>query len=312
MLAIPAMAQSASGRPVRIVVGFAAGAGVTDGLARLYGEKLSDLLKAPVIVENKPGAGQIAAVRLLQQAQPDGNTLWMATGSALAQGPAFRTDLPYRPLKDFTFLNMVATTPAVLVVHPDTPVKSVRELIAYAASNPGKLTYGSAGVGSSNHLHIELLMNRTGVKMTHVPYKNDADMIRDVIAGTVQVALSTGQTTIPHVAAGKVRALAVTSQQRLAALPGVPAADEIDVKGFKEIVPYSFFGLVGPAGMPPDTVKRLSDLISKVSAMPDVVARVRGSMFAEPAAGSPEEFRAFIEQEYDKWTAIGRVVTLSN
>lgn len=308
-LATKASAQAYPSRPIRILVAFTVGA--TDALARLYAQKLSEQLGVPVIVEAKPGAGQVLAIRTLQQSAPDGYTLYMGTGSSLAQGPGMRRDLPYDPLKDFTFLSMVATTPGVVVVHPELPGRNLRELVQRAMANPGKLNYGSAGVGAANHLQMELLMSRTGTQLTHVPYKNDVDMMLAISQGDVHVGLTTAQTAMPLIQSGKVRVLSATSRKRLSFLANIPALDESEVADLGALDPYSFFGLVGPAGMPAPVAARLTEAINKVSASQDVAARVRETLFSEPVTGSGSAaFRSFVQDELQKWSVVGRRVKL--
>jgi tripartite-type tricarboxylate transporter receptor subunit TctC len=296
-----------SSRPIRIMVGFAAG-GRADTIARLYASKLQELLGAPVIIDNKPGASQLLAITPLLSARPDGTTMVLATGSALTQGPGVRKDLPYDPLKDFTLVAMVATAPGVFFVNPEVPVRSMRELIAYAKANPGKLNYGSAGVGAANHLQMEYVKNITGIDITHIPYKSDQDVTRECVAGTVHVGLTIAQIPVPFVKVGKLNALAVTGSKRLPALPDVPNLAETGVAELKGIDNYTFYGLVGPAGMPGPLVERINEAVNKVSTMPDVVHQMRDLLFYDPVTGSPASFRQYIERELPKWRELGKTV----
>ena len=310
ILALPAFAQQFPSKPIRIILAFAPG-GTTDTVARLYGQKMSELLGTPIIIDNKPGGQQLVAIRALMQAPPDGYTLFAATGSALAQNPPLRKDLPYDPLKDFSLIGIAVTNPGVIFINVDLPVRSMRELVAYSIANPGKLNYGSAGVGTAGHLAIELLMSITGMKMTHVPYKADSEVIREVIAGNVHVGIMTTLNTVSFVNAGKIRAVAVTTEERLPYLPDVPSLPQTGIKGIIALDPHTFISFVGPAGMPAAVVARLNEAINKVSAMPDVASRVRGTLYAEPATTTPASFREFVEKEQVKWKAIAKTVNLS-
>jgi tripartite-type tricarboxylate transporter receptor subunit TctC len=309
LLALPALAQDYPSRPIKILVGFGAG-GTTDSVARLYGQKLSEVLNAPVIIDNKPGANQITAIRALMAAPPDGYTLYAASASSLVQNPALRSNLGYDPLKDFTLLGVEVTNPGVIFVGNDLPVHTIKELVAYANANPGKLNYGSAGLGTAGHLAAEALMSATGIKMTHIPYKADADVIREVMAGSVHVGIMTTLNTVQAIKAGKIRAIAVTTVKRLPYLPDVQGLGETGVKSLAALEPHTFISLVGPAGMPAPVVAKLNDAINKVSAMPDVSTRVRESLYAEPATMSPAAFREFTERQLAIWRELGKTVKL--
>ena len=184
-------AQPFPSRPIRILVGFAPG-GATDLIARLYAQQLKDALNTPIIVENKAGASELMAIRTLMSSPADGYTLWLAAGSSLTMGPAVRKDLPYEPAKDFTQIGLVATAPGVFFVHPSVPVRTLAELIAYAKENPGKLNYGSAGVGSSSHLQMEYMLKAAGVSMTHIPYKAANESVQAVAGGSVHPSQARG------------------------------------------------------------------------------------------------------------------------
>lgn len=309
-LNFPVEAQDLSGRPIRLIVGFSAG-GATDAVARVYAEKMGTILNTPVIVENKPGAAQILAVKTLMAAPPDGHTLYLGTGSSLAQGPGMRTDLPYDPLKDFSLIGLVATTPGVIIVDPNLPINSVKELLEYSKSHPGKLSYGSAGVGTASHLETEYLMSLTGDSWTHVPYKSDGEVVREIAAGRIQLSISTTQQAMPLIGSGQLKALAVTTAERLPYLPNVPALPQTGIKGIEGIDPYTFYGLVGPKGMPAPLVARINAAINEISAMPDVATRMRNILFADPRTSTPESFRAFMEKDISKWHVVGSKVKLT-
>jgi len=307
--ALPAWAQPYPSRPIKIIVAFGAG-GTADSIARLYGQKMSEVLNTPVIIDNKPGANQITGIRALMASPPDGYTLYAATGSSLVQNPALRPGLPYDPLKDFTLVGIAVTNPGVIFVSPALPIHTIKELVAYDAANPGKLNYGSAGLGTAGHLAAEALMSATGLKMTHVPYKSDSDVIREVMGGSVHVGIMTTLNTVQAVKAGQIRAIAVTSEKRLPYLPDVQALPEVGMKNLAALDPHTFISIVGPAGMPPDVVAKLSDAINKTSAMPDVVDRVRNTLNAEPTVGTPASFRQFVDAQLAIWRGIGKTVKL--
>ena len=308
-LSFPSAAQQFPSKAIRILVAFGPG-GTTDSVARLYGQKMSELLKTPVIVENRPGGNQLTAIRALQNSSPDGYTLYLGTGSSLVQNPALRKELPYDPLKDFTPIGLAVTNPGVVYVNPDLPVHSIDELVAYSAAHPGKLNYGSAGIGTAGHLGIEALMSVTGMKLTHVPYKSDADAIREAMVGTVQVGMMPTLNAVPFIKAGKIRAIAVTTMQRVLELPDVPSLTESGIKGLTALDPHTFEGFVGPAGMSPSVVATLNEAVNKISGMPDVAARVRENLHSEPATSTPSSFREFIEKEIATWKELGKTVKL--
>lgn len=308
LLALPALAQNFPSRPIKILVAFGAG-GTADTVARLYGQKMSEVLNTPVIIENRPGANQMVAIRTLMAAPPDGYTLYAAVGSTI-QNPALRQNLGYDPLKDFSLIGMAVTNPGVIFVSPSLPIHNIKELVEYSKANPGKLNYGSAGLGTAGHLAAEALISATGLKMTHIPYKADAEVIRETMAGNVHVGIFTTLNTVPAVKAGNIRAIAVTTEKRLPYLPDVQALPEVGMKNLGALDPHTFVSFVGPAGMPPAIVNQLNDAINKVSAMPDVVNRVRNTFNAEPGTGSPAQFRAFVESQLATWREIGKTVKL--
>jgi tripartite-type tricarboxylate transporter receptor subunit TctC len=297
-------------KPIRIVIGFSA-AGSTDTLARFYAQKLGEVLKASVIVENKAGGGQVIAIKTVMASPPDGYTLYLGSGSAFSQGPGVRKDLPYDPLKDLTLIGLVATAPGVIIAAPSLPVRSIAELVKYSNAHPTQLNYGSSGIGSASHLQGEYLISLAGIKMAHIPYKADAEIIREMAAGSVHMGMTPVQGAIAHISSGRVKALAVTGSRRLKGLPDVPSLAESGIKGLAGIDPYTYYGLAGPAGLPPATVNTLNEAINKVSKRPDVAAQLRERQFAEPGTGSPESFRSYIEEDLKKWREFGKVVKLT-
>ncbi|MDO9437248.1 tripartite tricarboxylate transporter substrate binding protein [Hydrogenophaga sp.] len=308
--ALPAFSQAFPSRPIKIIVAFAPG-GSSDTLSRLYGQKMSEILNTPVIIENRPGANQVTAIRALMASPPDGYTLYAATGSALTQNPALRKDLPYDPLKDFSYIGMAATNPGVIFVSNDLPVHSLPELFAYAKANPGKLNYGSAGLGTAGHLAAEALMSAGNFKMTHIPYKNDAEVIRETMSGSVHLGIFTTLNTVQPIKAGRIRGISVTTPKRLSYLPEVPGLSESKLGGLEAMDPHTFAAFVGPAGMPQDVVAKLNDAINKASQSPDVAARVRETLNAEPVTSTPASFRQSVEKQLALWRELGKTVKLS-
>jgi tripartite-type tricarboxylate transporter receptor subunit TctC len=300
-----APAQQFPSKPITLFVGYGAG-GTTDAIARMYAAKLQELLKTPVVVENRPGASELQAVRPLIAASPDGHALYLGTGSALAQGPAIRKDLNYDPLANFSPVAMVAVGEAIVGVRPEVPVKSLAELIRYAKSNPGKLSYGSGGVGSGNHLLSEFMLLATGASIVHIPYKSDLESTRDLVGGNVDLLMTSPLTILPFVREGKIRAIAVTGPQRLKALPDVPTVTESGVPELSTMGSYTFFGLVGPAGMPAPIVQQINEAINKIAVMPDVAQSMREKFQLEPATLPAAALRQHMEKEMAKWREAGK------
>lgn len=305
VVAATACAQQFPSRPIRILIGFGPGGG-TDNIARLYALKLQEILNTPVVVENRPGASELLAAQPVMSAAPDGHTLWLGTGSALAQGPGVRKDLPYDPIRNFSQVALVAEGEAVLTVRTAVPVRTLPELLAYAKANPGKLNYGSGGVGAGNHLLGEYVQMMTGISAVHVPYKSDVEVVRDAAAGNVDFAFTTLSLTLPFIQEGKVRPIAVTGSQRLRILPDVPSVGEAGVAELKGMGSYTFFGLMGPAGMPPAVVQRLNEAINQIAVMPDVSQRMRETYLWQPMTSTPASFRQHMEKELAKWRELGR------
>ncbi len=303
-------AQQYPSKPIKIVIGLGAG-GTADTLSRYFAQKLTSALNTPVIVENKPGAGQLIAINTLIASPPEGYTLAILAGSAFGQGPALRKDLTYDPLKDFSIIGVVARAPGVIVMGKDLPVRTLRELVNYSIANPNRLNYASAGVGAASHLQVELLASLTGMKITHIPYKADADIMRELTAGTVQLGMSPIQGAMPHIASGKVRALAVTGSRRNSALPDVPSLSESDFKGLDGVDPYSYYGFVGPKGMPAARISMLNDAANRIMKAPDVVSFMHERLYMEPEAGSPAAFQSFIEKDLAKWKTLSNVIKLA-
>lgn len=296
-----AWAQVGSASPMRILVGASPG-GSTDTLARTIGAEMSRILGRQIIIENRAGAGGNLAADAVAKAAPDGNTLLMSFTSH-AINAALYPPLPFDPVKDFTALTCVATQPSVLVAHPSVPVKDVRELIAYAKSRPGKLNFAIGGIGSSLHLAGDLFKMQTGLFIVNIPYRGTAPAVQDVIAGQVDLMFAPMVNTLQSIRAGRLKALGVTSRQRLAQLPDVPAISEV-VPGYES---SAWFGLFGPARMDPALARRLSDA-ARQSVQSAEVRRRLETDGANPVGNAPEEFSRFVESEIERW---GRVVRFS-
>ena len=300
VLAAPGGAHAQQGpwpaKPVRVVVAFSAG-GTTDILARSVAQKLSDQLKQPFVIENKPGGGGNIGTEAVVRAAPDGYTLIVNSVGPMAVNQTLYKNLSYDPLKDLVPVVQIADVPNVLVVHPSIPARTFEEFLAYAKANPGKLSYGSTGVGTSSHLSSFMLSQRIGVDTLHVPYKG-ANALNDLLAGRLQFMFATIPSVIQHIKAGKLRALAVSSAQPSRALPGVPTVAQ---KGFAGFEAGSWFGFFAPKGTPQAVIAQLNRAVN--AALPQLEAQmVREG--ADPVGGTPEQFGAFTQKEYEKWQLI--------
>ena len=288
-------------KPVRFVVGFTPG-GPSDILARALGQKLAERFGQQVVIENHPGAGGNLAAELVAKSAPDGHTWLLGNNSILATNQSLYRSLPYDPVKDFVPVAFVAIQPNILVVHPGLSVSSVKELITFSKANPGKLNYASTGSGAAAHLSGELFKAMTGVDMVHVPYKGAQPALTDLIAGQVQLMFATSVSVIPYIKAGRLRALAVTTAQRSAAMPELPTLSEAGVGGFESI---TWHGVVVPAGTRGPVIHVLNQKINSVLREKDFRERLAG-LGAEVAGGTPGEFAAFIAREIPKWAKVVR------
>jgi len=308
--AMAAQAQQYPSRPIRILVGFGAG-GATDTVARMYAAKLQELLNVSVVVENRTGAQELLALQPMAAAAPDGYTLALLTSSALAQAPAVRTDIPYDPLKDLTPIARVAEAEAILAVRNTLPVASLSEFIQYAQARPGQLNYGTAGVGAGNHLLTEYMQMLTGIEMVHVPYKSDADVVREIAAGTIDFGIPVTVIAVPFALDGKIKAIAVTGSERLKALPTLASVGEGAVRELKNLGVYAFYGLVGPAGLPEEIVQTLNAAFTQIAQMPDVAQRFE-MLNLRPGFGTAAAFRDGMARELQRWREVGKNLTISN
>jgi tripartite-type tricarboxylate transporter receptor subunit TctC len=294
-----AFGQAYPTHPIRMVVPFSAGAGVTDIMARLVGQHLGVNLGQQIVIDNRPGAGGIPGTEVVSRAAPDGYTLLM-TNVALAVNPYLYPKLPYDALKDFMPVTMVNSAPLLLVVHPALPAKSVKELIDYAKSHPGQLNYGSGGVGSTPHLSGELFKSLAGIDAVHVPYKGGAPALTDLVGGQLSFMIENVPGTMPFVKAGKLRALAITSAKRSPLEPTLPTMAEAGVPGY-EVIGWN--GIVAVKGTPSAIVARLHTEVAKILRTPEVTQRL-AALGAEPVGNTPDEFGAFIKAEMARWGKI--------
>ena len=303
-LALPAaqaLAQkSYPNKAIRMIVPFAPG-GSNDIMGRLVAAKWTESMGQQVVVDNRPGASGIVGTDLAAKAAPDGYTV-LVMSLTFTVNPSIRSKLPYDTEKDLVPVTLIASAPLILVVHPSLPVKSVKEFIAYAKANPGKLNFGSGGPGSTPHLAGEMLKSMAGLEMTHVPYKGGGPALADLVGGQIQLMLENIPSTLPFVKLGRLRVLAVTSTKRSPTVPDVPTLDEAALKGY-ELTGWN--GLFVPRGTPRAIVNQLYAETVKALAAPDVKERL-AAMSAEPGGESPEKFAVFIKAEIRKWAKIAK------
>ena len=305
MPAAHAVAQAYPTKPIRLVVPFGAGSN-SDILARMVGVRLAEAWKQQVVVDNRPGAGGNIGTDLVAKAPPDGYTIVLGAASVLAINQSLYSTMPYDSATAFApITNMVKVT-NVLVVSPALPVKSVQELIAYGKSNPGKLTFASAGAGGSQHLSGELFKSMAGIDMVHVAYKSGPLAHIDIISGQVQLMFDGMPTAMPQIKAGKLRPLAVTTARRSAQLPELPTVAEAGLPGYEAV---GWFGFAAPAGTPREIVGKLNREIVRILNLPEVRERLIG-LGAEPVGDSPEQFAQFIKAEAAKWGKLVRALGL--
>lgn len=298
LLATLAHAETYPSRPVRIIVPSSAGGG-TDISARVLAQHLSVALGQQFVIENRPGAGQMIGIEAAAHAPPDGYTLLMAA-STLALNPIMFRKVPYDPERDFAPISEVASLPNVLVTHPDQAIHSVKDLIALAKREPGKLTYASAGIGTSPHMGMELFKYLAGVDITHIPYRGTAPALTDTISRSVTVTLASALSSKPHVDGGRLRALGVSGGKRLDGLPDVPTIAEAGVPGYEAL---QWYGLLAPTGTPAEIVARLQDEVAKALKAADVKERLAADG-AEGVGSTPAEFAARIKGELKKWREV--------
>ena len=291
-------AQAYPSKPIRLVVPFPAG-GTTDILARAISQKLTEEWKQQVIVDNRPGGGANIGAEIVVKSPPDGYALLMAS-TIHTINPSLYTGLSYDPVRDFTPITLIAKTAQVFCVHPSLPVKTVKEFIEYARKRPGELNYSSAGNGSLPHLAAELFRSRTGINIVHVPYKGAPPAMADLLAGHVALSFATAPSAVPHIKTGKLRALGVSTDKRITALPDVPTIAE---KGIPDFEASQFFGLVGPTGMPAAIVDRLNAAVVRIVQSP-AMTKYLSEQGADPVTSTPVEYAASIKSEVVKWAKV--------
>ena len=292
-------------RPVHIIVGLTAGSGV-DIMARLVGQKLAESMGQPFIVENRPGAGSNIATRYAAAAEPDGYTIFVSTIANAINATLYK-NLPFDTLKDFSPVILAATSPNILIVNPAVPAKSVAELIALAKAKPGKLTVGSSGVGTAPQMTAVLFRHRAGINVVDIPFKGGPEATSALLGGQIDYLFAIASTALPHIKAGRLRALGITSRQRSPLLPDVPTIAESGLPGFESV---TWFGFEVPKGTPPAVIDRLNKEIGKALAMPDVKDKlaVQG-IYVE--GGTPEQFGRYMRDEFAKWGTLVKETGLS-
>ncbi len=292
------LAQDYPSKPVRMVVPFSPG-GSTDALARIVGQKLTERSGQPVIIENRAGAGGNIGAEQVARSAPDGYTLLLG-GVPHAISASLYSRLPYDLARDLAAIAEIASFPSAIVLHPSLPANSASELIALARARPGRLSFGSAGNGSPNHLSLELFQTMAGVRMVHVPYKGSGQLVGDLLAGQVQLASMGLPVAVPHVQSGKLRAIAVTGAARSSLLPEVPTLSEAALPGFEVT---SWYGVFGPAGLPADIVVKLNSEIGSAVTAPEVKERL-AALGAEPSVKAPDQFGRYVRQEIARWAKV--------
>jgi tripartite-type tricarboxylate transporter receptor subunit TctC len=304
--AVPIHAQTYPNRPIRMVVPFPAG-GPTDGMARIISDRLGQVLGQSIVIENKGGgAGGSVGAKFVASADPDGYTILITPGGALTTGPAIHKNIGYDPLKAFTPVALLIQSAQVMSVHPDVPVKSLPELVSHAKADPGKLTWGSQGYGTSPHLLLELFKLETGTNVLHVPYRGSAPMLAAIVAGEVQVISDTSTTSLPHIQAGRLRPIAVPLAERFSKLPDVPTTAEV---GYPKLRAPFWLGVVAPAGTPADIVAKLNAALRESVAPAETRTRL-DNLGAEVKIGTPEAFGRMLAEELAQWTAVANAANI--
>jgi len=304
-VALHASAQSYPARPVTLVIPFPPG-GSTDIVARVAADGMARELGGAVVPDNRGGAGGAIGAKAIADAAPDGYTLGIATVSRHVVNPVVRADLPYDPLRDFTFISEIAAVPNVVSVHPSVQAATLAQLIDLAKKNPGRLNYGTPGVGSLGHLIGETFKFEAKVDITHVPYRGAGPALNDTLAGRVQVLFDNLPSSLPHIQAGKLRALAVAAPGRLTALPGVPTFAEAGMPALND---PSWFGLVAPAGLPPEIAARVHGALVAALKQPEVLKRLDAAA-ATPVGNSPQAFRKVVGDALDSTRRVAREAKL--
>jgi putative tricarboxylic transport membrane protein len=306
LLAGLARGQDYPAKPIRFVVPFAAGGG-GDIIIRAVAQKLTERLGVSVVVDNRGGAGGTVGTELVARSAPDGYTLVMANVAPMAINVTVYRNLPYDPVKDMTPITLLASFPNLLVVHPSVPATSVKALIALARTHPGRLTYASAGSGSTTHLAAEFFRSQAHIDLVHVPYKGGGQALIDLLAGQVTMYFGSMPASLPHAKSGRLRALAVTSLARSTAAPDIPTVAESGFPGFEAV---TWIGAAAPAGVPPAIVSRLNIELVHIMQLPDMRERLL-AQGAEPQFDTPEQFAGYIKSEIGKWAKVVRAAGIS-
>ena len=294
-----ASAQSYPAKPLRLIVPYPPG-GPTDFVGRAVAQKLGETLKQQVIVDNRPGAATLIGTELAAKSAPDGYTLLFGTSAGMVVNPLLVARLPYDPIRDFAPICMLVISPQILVINPAIPAATLKELIALAKSKPGQFNYATPGAGTPNHLGAELLNYMAGIRTVHVPYKGSAPAITDLISGQVQFMFNSMPSVLPHVASGRLRALAISTAQRTPALPDLPTVAEAGVPGFE----YStWYGIYAPAATPAPIRARLASELVRIAGSPELTQRFASEGLV-PAAGTPEQLAAYMRTESAKWAKV--------
>jgi tripartite-type tricarboxylate transporter receptor subunit TctC len=293
-------AESYPQRPIRLIVPFASG-GAADFVARVVGAKLGESLGQQIVVDIRPGAGSVLGTDLAAKANPDGYTL-VLVATAHALNPGLRSKLPFDAIRDFAPITMAVESPLVFLAPPSVGIGTIGELVALAKSQPGRIIYGSSGQGTSGHLATELLQLKTGIRMVHVPYKGAGQALTDLLGAQIQLLCTSTMPSLPHVRSGKLRALAVTTRSRSAAAPDIPTVAESGIPGFQAT---TWYALLAPAGTPPAIIERLHAETVQALRSPGVTDLLH-AQGAEAIANSPQELRAFLENEIAVWTKVIR------
>jgi len=298
----PSLAQTYPDRPIHLIVPFAAG-GLVDVLARMLGEELSKAFAQPIIIENRPGAGGNVGADAVAKAAPDGYTLLMTSAGIQSINQFLYKSMPFDPEKAFAPVSLVADMPMLVLVRSSTEIKSLQDLIANAKANPGKLNFGSAGIGTTGHLGQALLAHAAGITLSHVPYRGAGPAVNDLVAGHIQGTVDNPPLVLPHIKAGTLTALAVASPRRLPVLPDVPTAAEAGLPSWEV---SSWFGVAAPAGTPPAIIRRLQSEIAQ-ALLKSTVRQLFAESGMQGSGNTSEEFGRFIRDERAKWAEVVRI-----
>ena len=300
---LPAAAQQFPSKPVKIVVPTTPG-GATDALSRSIGARLAELWGQPVVVENRPGATQIIGGEYVAKAPPDGYTLLISDAATFVMNPILYKKLPYDGRRAFTPITVLVRFPWVIAVHPSVPANNFQELVAYARANPGKMSYGSFGLGSSGHISVDYLKNLLGIDIVHVPYKGAAPAVTDLLGGQIQMMMVTPLLVEPHARVGRLRLIAAATGERISRLPDLPTVSESGVPGYDA---GTWFALAGPAGMPRDLSHAIYAAVKNVLYEPAFKEKYIDKQWFDIVADTPEEFAAFLGTEFERWEKLIRL-----